>query len=583
MIWRLLVLVLLLQTEISLAQVACYKGHLTEQKISEDVAAARIFKPKQLEPRENVSVPSAEQFEKAGFELNSKTHVLSGALTKKSPPIKIGQIEILDAPFLYEWADIESSNQWIKQGGIKKAEMDHYLTRRSYMAAGQGYYVSKNPIDSQDYGLGLTVFRPKRKMIVLNAPRTSFVKPSDFSREFMLRLLQAGVDAIVVPTTLGSWYNVIRIDPLIRPTSFGGEYLFQAAQTKEGWNDLFDLATGLESFKVPSKSRPDLFRRSLFAFAEKSKLDQSPYWAASDIFDIRYVASVYKKMDMVEPLSIKKMIEIGKSYAKRKKDIDLGTINSLAKFQEAANYLFDTKIDFRNHGAEMGPDISTRKYIRTTKTAAVELQKNPFLNVIEKRVLKNHVDLEVHYPSVRNYQKYQDLLSADLIAEIQKLPAKSYESETANSLNQRIMQELTAHLFNKKSYEALARVWQIGEMDALSLYRTFVSIHPFGEANGRSARLFYEVLMLRNKNLNRVNETNLTLPLFDMDLLGTHKNMEKSLNLGLVLKIWIAEAVNDNDFAQRNYQALQMLMENEKSKDFVEPFPEMKDIAKENF
>ena len=82
--------------------------------------------------------------------------------------IKLGEIEVIQPRFLFEWQNKSYHDDWIANKGIIKSEMDFILKSNSQLHS-HGYYVSLSPTDSNAYGSHLTVFEVKEPMALLKA------------------------------------------------------------------------------------------------------------------------------------------------------------------------------------------------------------------------------------------------------------------------------------------------------------------------------------------------------------------------------------------------------------------------------
>jgi hypothetical protein len=70
----------------------------------------------------------------------------------------LGQFEVRTAPQLYEWAQPDFQEIWMKNGGLSQKDVDENV-RGSSQSYGRGYYVSTNPFDSSEYGNGFSIFQ----------------------------------------------------------------------------------------------------------------------------------------------------------------------------------------------------------------------------------------------------------------------------------------------------------------------------------------------------------------------------------------------------------------------------------------
>lgn len=549
----------------SFAQVACYNSHLTLPPYG--VVGIR---PVVLA---DVQLPTVAQLKKAGFTIDPKTKIISGSPDKGSKSIEIGQLEIREEPFLYEWAAAKSSKDWIKKGGIEKWELDVFIDQES-MAGGRGYYVSSNPTDSKDYGDGLTIFRQKRKFVSLHLYGENY-KPRHHKVELTKRLRAAGIDAVRVPGN-ETWFSVINPELLSNASSHDLNYFAENLSNAKGREHLFNLAiklsTGVNQKFVGPQTAEINLAKNLSAMVKKLNLEKSPYWAATEIFDIPYVAAIYRDLPIDNPMSVREMVEYANGYAARKKQVDLAQINSFEEFLKAASFIYGKPLEFRDTKAPvLSPLGNTLTPIDEYYLGPAE--KNQFLQITKKQDIGDgYFKVEIQHPSVKAYEKFVEDLSAPLVNRIRQL--KNSDSASTAALNTQMLQELIAITFNQKKK---LNIYQL----PIDQYRDFMSIHPFKEGNHIAARLFYEMLILKENSV-AVATKKYPLPVLSLPVTGhvyfSYKP-NQNLFLGFLLRIWTASAKTDQEFAERNYQALQMLKKSHQTKgSLVDPFPEIGNI-----
>lgn len=123
-----------------------------------------------------------------------------------------------------------------------------------------------------------------------------------------------------------------------------------------------------------------------------------------------------------------------------------------------------------------------------SQTQAQALKQNPYLVTTIAQTSKTAppgmVYARYEYPSFRTWQQVAALLSPSLISELQAAPATTTpESATGTELTAKILSDLVRSL--------LANA---GRYTATQTYQYFISIHPFDDTNGRTARLLYYTL-----------------------------------------------------------------------------------------
>lgn len=123
----------------------------------------------------------------------------------------LGQLRILDAKYLYEWAPKEYHEAWIKTGGIDDAYMKRILEMNG-QSWGRGFYVSLHPTDSAHYGNTLTVFPVNRPLVIL---RNWDFRSIQDNVELLVRLGKAGIDS--VSSNGDTWLPIISSQHLQNP------------------------------------------------------------------------------------------------------------------------------------------------------------------------------------------------------------------------------------------------------------------------------------------------------------------------------------------------------------------------------
>ncbi|MBC7458824.1 MAG: Fic family protein, partial [Bdellovibrionaceae bacterium] len=92
--------------------------------------------------------------------------------------------------------------------------------------------------------------------------------------------------------------------------------------------------------------------------------------------------------------------------------------------------------------------------------------------------------------------------------------------------------------------------------ELFSTYKAFMALHPFNDGNGRVGRLLYEYLSWKITG----RSADVTLPLFDLDLLSSRGLINSYQAAGNFLNDWVSRAVTDQEFQDRAEVALSALV-----------------------
>jgi hypothetical protein len=159
------------------------------------LAPAAPLSCSQIFSADSASFFSATLLKNKNFEIQGNT------LVDKLNHEAVGVLQIIEAPYLYEWADADYQKIWMANGGLSEKDVHDNVLNSSQML-GRGYYVSIDPLDSHMYGPALSVFKTDGPMKILKAINHDY--SSSISR--VERLREAGIDGFSNGTT---WINLI--------------------------------------------------------------------------------------------------------------------------------------------------------------------------------------------------------------------------------------------------------------------------------------------------------------------------------------------------------------------------------------
>jgi hypothetical protein len=166
----------------------------------------------------------------------------------------IGELSLVDAPFLYEWASKSYHKIWVGNGGIDKNEMTEII-KEPAQVGGKGYYVSTDPVDSETFGNALTVFKANGPLLVIQKNNYVVTAPT----EFVMRMQGAGIEAIQMTNFRSTWLSVISAKHLKIPKKMKINDTF--------WSDVKSIDRALSIFpKLGSDFFNQLDKSSPFYF-----------------------------------------------------------------------------------------------------------------------------------------------------------------------------------------------------------------------------------------------------------------------------------------------------------------------------
>jgi hypothetical protein len=119
----------------------------------------------------------------------------------------LGKVKVLNAKYLFQWADRAYQKSLLKSGGISDSYMKDILSAGP-QSAGIGFYVSIDPMDSSSYGNALTSFQTKGHLLVLETLGNSKDSRMD-DPEIIRRLSASGIDATRYEEYEQNWLSII--------------------------------------------------------------------------------------------------------------------------------------------------------------------------------------------------------------------------------------------------------------------------------------------------------------------------------------------------------------------------------------
>ncbi len=460
--------------------------------------------------------------------------------------ILVGNIQVSKPKYLFEWADQELHDYWKSNGKYTRQDMNFTLTQPA-QATGRGYYVSTDPADSHTYGTHLTVFKIPKPLLLIEGLDYSFYEKETIYKE-LRDIGFSGSQGI-----RKSWISVFNEDVLADIQTLNSDLKSDMAELfpismvtletlkKIPANYLSDIINKLASKKIPTDSeyvmlgiyasqdsnkfmdqirklnKSDLVLNNLFAnikfdeinssinslnyenlnFVFASLQKNSALYGFLQLFDLFDIAMMGQHK-MKERLTYDEMKAAAIEYAKAIETVDFSKIKNYEHFNTKIGKAFNLDLKIRNYDVVMSSyqDKDTLSIPLTQKTLN-HLNNNSLLTTKKLHDFKdgyqNYTETEITYASTDNLLSLKKLMTESEIKNIQKLIGKDTE-KNAEKATELMLQKVLEKMFQPKAFDELCAL--INEpTSARALYKVFVSLHPYGDGNGRAARLYYKWLV----------------------------------------------------------------------------------------
>ncbi len=266
-----------------------------------------------------------------------------------------------------------------------------------------------------------------------------------------------------------------------------------------------------------------------------------------DAFDIATIS----RPELKESLAFRDMTSSSEHYQKFLSQGHLKKIKTADQFSQQLKSAFNLGFELRDYDVIMTPYQSGKNTIRLSPTNVNRLQNNILLDVsYEPRLTYSadtSVETEVTYFGLNKIQRAHRLFEP---AEMRKITAtlgdgKSVKQQSvalklANSI-------LLNKFFDPNEFLKICTEFGGTSADPFTLYKAFVSLHPYKDGNGRAARLYYRWLVL---NHFPDRSPVLKLLLNDSDLLKSHLDANQILTWNLT-RLWIVSAPTEIEMVRR--------------------------------
>lgn len=590
-------------------------SHLQEKressKITREIASVSNQKCVEVandffETKESVLDQIIKKQKKHNFILEDKTLYQMRGREKT----RIGEISIINPKFLFEWADKDMHKYWLKDGGITKSYMDFLLSEppQSY---GRGYYVSLSPTDSSSYGDSLTIFEVTRPIVIikmdyydneklfkelrdsgyggikcsetwLNIFNERYLSQAqainsktldqmldikngvpDFDLDSLLEIptiksripkfskekiipketqlfnyLTSGHEIDTDILSLFSSETILKIIPLLKSQNNGASSIHKILKnlSDERLSRLLDT-------DVPEQYVNDL--RDIF---EKNTHIRS-FFTLFDLFDVASIGNKNRR----EPLTYRSMMKATAIFEKRPTQMDLTRVQNHNDFVDEIERLFKLDYSIRNFEVTMSPHNKSASGILLTSRHSDDIQRNRLLSFKQLSHFNDAyiAPFEIDYFSVKNLEAIKSLISLKEYQQIKNL-AKTAPDQAIKLAIDLILPKL----FDPSQFEILVKTLLdvTAPLSPFSLYKIFVGLHPFGDGNGRAARIYYEWL---TTNHFKKDVQYLRLQFFDQDILVDEiVDTPEQMFDWYLTRLWVISAETEEEMTRRAYEAI---------------------------
>ncbi|MNJ98516.1 hypothetical protein D3C87_162820 [compost metagenome] len=501
----------------------------------------------------------------------------------------IGALKILSAKYLFQWASAEHHQGFLKYGaneGYIKASL-----QQTPQAAGRGFYVSKDPGDSTDYGSHLTAFRPKKPLVIVEFGSDAAHLANDLS--IVENLAAIGIDGIRNSSYRLTWLSMIHhrnlgLGESLPPDALNGYW--NPSQAKRYMN--IDWVEKLPLTAIEAMDKDILIRRILldekYSFSEGLLFQRTYQNSLSASLRDKIVTNSMEKIKQANFTEVMQMYEmainphvIPREYLRMEEAqgpqlryqalLDLYGLSEIAALKDLKTAGSKWKEMERNAEryitARKGLSLAKINTVQDLMTAAKKIYGHGF-------ALRKKASL-ITYPNVYETQRITErqLFSWDtrsdsklidiyhwnfdgtIMSWFKILPSKIRAKLKPNASNKEnitseVLLNLVEQMIANPRAAGTSFVKEIARNEfktARDFYDFFFALQPFESNNTQIGRLFFEVI---REKLNS-NEPDLAIPVQREQLNIGNSVDTTAMN---VVDAWLREATSDAQFISRARQ-----------------------------
>lgn len=301
------------------------------------------------------------------------------------------------------------------------------------------------------------------------------------------------------------------------------------------------------------------------------------FFALFDAFDVATIGN--KKMK--EPISYETMLKASESYNDLLQDSTFEKIKSADSFRSVFAPRLGLNFEVRSADVVMSSYQKSEYYIKVGADFFQALSQNIFLsvNTISARhnrqiPSQSEYVLEPSYFSLDNLTKTKHLFTAAEYVQVQSLLTDAQSEKNKKAALQMAINILYKKLFDPSQFELMGSQFPNEKMSAYTLYKTFVSLHPFKDGNGRAARLYYHWLV---KNHFKDEPEFLNLPVHEADLFIRKNSLDVENQADwLLTRLWMLSAKDEKTMVLR---AGEILRKNKAHKFFTQQIGDIRELV----